>query len=372
VAAQTLARCRIPEADIAAFVTRNLETALAAHAEMESEITAVTGATTRPMDHFGFAMRTVFGAERAPTFLLEECLDFLFAVTRAVFGLTLTRQPSEHPDVIGVGVRDTDDEIGQILFDLWDTGRKTPGPNHTLGLRNRTDWSGLVQRPVAYVSCRFRTDPRGTGRITFQNVHGMFHEFGHALNHLLLRTAVPFRSGLECLPPERLECLSMWFEKWAYHPEFAHRLTLGPAGEEDWARCVRIKMIEQRAGLLEQAITAALDLEVHRRDEGGLKDAFDRLDRQYGLTRHYRLADVAPYFTWPMYVANPGANFSYLWGAADSAEKFAAFRPLSLDDITERPDLRRLFAPCFDVDEPAGAPDGSAVHALYGSSALTG
>ncbi|MCG7203594.1 M3 family metallopeptidase [Streptomyces arenae] len=372
VAAGTLARCRATEADIAAFVTSCLETALAAHAEVESEIAAVTGATGRPMDHLGFAMRTVFGAGRAPAFRVGECLDFLFAVTRAVFGLTLTRQPSGHPQVIKVAVRDADDEIGDILFDLWDTDRGTPGPNHTLGLRNRTDWSGLVQRPVAYVSCRFRPDTEGTGHITFQNVHGMFHEFGHALNHLLLRTGVPFRSGLESLPPERLECLSMWFEKWACHPEFARRLTLGPAGEEQWARCVRIKMFEQRAGLLEQAVTAALDLEVHRSGTGGLRDAFDRLDGRYGIGRHYQLGDVAAYFTWPMYVANPGANFSYLWGAADSAGRFAAFRELSLADITGRPEPRGLLAPCFDPDAPAEVPDGSAVFRLYGSSALTG
>ncbi|MFD9002373.1 M3 family metallopeptidase [Streptomyces sp. NPDC059582] len=372
VAAQTLARCRVTETDIAAFVIRNLEAALEAHAEVESEITSVTGRTDRPMNDFGFAMHSVFGADRAPTFLLEECLDYLFAVTRAVFGLTLTRQRGAHPQVIRVVVRDADQEIGHILFDLWDLSHKARGPNHTLGLRNRTDWSGLVQRPVAYVSCRFRPDPEGTGRITFQNVHGMFHEFGHALNHLLTRTGVPFRSGLECLPPERLECLSMWFEKWAYHPEFARRLSLGPDGAREWRRCVRIKMIEQRAGHLEQAITAALDLEVHRRDEGGLQNVFDGLDERYGLSRHYDLADFTPYFTWPMYVANPGANFSYLWGAADSAEKFAAFHPLSLEDIAERTELRRMFAPCFDVDAPAGIPDSSAVFRFYGSSTLTG
>ncbi|MFI8529930.1 M3 family metallopeptidase [Streptomyces aquilus] len=372
VAAGTLARCRVSEAEIAAFVTSGLETALAAHAEVEAEIAAVTGATSRPMEHFGFAMRTVFGAEPAPTFGVGECLDFLFDVTRAVFGLTLTRRPSGHPHLIKVAVRDADDEIGDILFDLWDTDRRMPGPNHTLGLRARTDWSGLVQRPVAYVSCRFHADAGGTGHLTFQNVHGMFHEFGHALNHLLLRTGVPFRSGLESLPPERLEVLSMWFEKWAYHPEFARRLALGPGSEEQWARCVRIKMFEGRAGLLEQAVTAALDLEVHRSDTGGLRDAFDRLDGRYGIGRHYLLGDVAAYFTWPMYVANPGANFSYLWGAADSAGKFAAFRELSLAEITTRPDLRRILAPCFDADTPAEVPASEAVFRLYGSSALTG
>ncbi|MFD8811697.1 M3 family metallopeptidase [Streptomyces sp. NPDC059627] len=370
-AALTLARCRIPEADIGAFVTGCLETALAAHAEVESEITAVTGAASRPMDHFGFAMRTVFGAERVPTFLVEECLDFLFAVTRAVFGLTLTRQPSAHPHVVEVAVRDADDEIGHILFDLWDTGRKTPGPNHTLGLRDRTDWRGLVQRPVAYVSCRFHADAEGTGRITFQNVHGMFHEFGHALNHVLLRTGVPFRSGLESLPPERLECLSMWFEKWACHPEFGRGGSPAPRGVVGWGRGGGLKNVVDPGGRQGKGLTPALDLEVHRSDTGGLEDAFARLDRRYGLTRHYRLADVAAYFTWPMYVANPGANFSYLWGAADSAEKFAAFRALSLADITGRPGLRRLFAPCFDADAPAGVPDSSAVFRLYGSSALT-
>lgn len=371
VAARTLHRSRISEADITAFLDRYLTAALAAHERLQEEVRAVTGVTDRPMSHFGFAMQTVFGGSHAPMFALDECLDYAFAVAQNVFGLTLERLESDHPQVLKVGVRSGEREVGHILFDLWDLGRKRSGANHTLGIRNRTQRSGMVQCPVAYVSCRFRRDPEGVGRLTFQNVHSIFHEFGHALNHLLTRKTVPLRSGLEYLPPERVECLSMWFEKWAYHPEFARHLSASSPSPEELAWCVRVKMIEHRSTYLERAITAAVDLDVHRRSEGGLEDAFRRLDERHGISRHYRFGDIAAYFTWPMYMANPGANFSYLWGAADSAQNFADFRSLSLDEIAVRPKLRERFSPCFDADAPGPIPDVSAIFDLYESSTLT-
>jgi oligopeptidase A len=73
-----------------------------------------------------------------------------------------------------------------------------------------------------------------------------------------------------------------------------------------------------------------------------------------------------------MYVSKPGANFSYLWGSADSCEKFAPFEALTLDEVAARPGLQDLFAACFDFDAPSPAPDSAAVFSLYDRARLTG
>lgn len=368
VLARSMARSRVTEAQVEAFIDRHLVHAITGHEELMAEIRAVTGVTDDPADHFGHAVRAVLGGRPTPLFGLEECLEFVLRVAHEVFGVTLRRVPDPHPDIVSVEVHDDAKILGHIKFDLWGKGGRYSA-NHTNGIRNRTDWNGLVQRPVAYVACRFQAGRDGTNRITFQNVHSLFHEFGHAMNHVLVRGNLSFQSGLEYLPPERLECLSMWFEKWVYHPEFEHAVADGDGEALD--RCRRIKMIEYRRTYLERGVSAALDFEVNRSGAGGLRAAWDRLDERLVLGRHLAFDEFPAYFTWPMYMAKPGANFSYLWGSADSCAKFAPFASLSLTEVGARPELREMFGPCLEFDAASPVPDTEAVFSFFDRARLT-
>ncbi|NJP53788.1 M3 family metallopeptidase [Streptomyces sp. SBST2-5] len=362
---QTLRKCGVPQATIADFLEHYLDQALRSYDALAARVQEVTGATESPMDHFGAFMRTVSGTAPLPQFPLAACLDFVFAVARTAFGLEVRPVSGTHDHVLTCAVRAGDEEIGHIHFDLWDTDHKTLKANTTTGIRNRTDWSGLVQRPVAYVSCRFRRSPDGVRHITFQNVHSLFHEFGHAVNHLLIRKRIPNQSGLEYLPLERLENLSMWFERWVFHPEFGRHLPLSAQDRDGLAQCQRIKKLEYQGTYVDRAVTAALDFEIHRRPQGGVLEAFHRLEERFGISRHCSVGDFLTYFTWPMLRANPGAYFSYLWGAAQSAEMFAPYQRLSLEQIPAHPKLRSRFTACFDYDAPSQEPDCTAAFAFY-------
>jgi oligopeptidase A len=372
VLARSLDRSRVAEEAIEPFLETYIRRAFESHKELEAEIAVVTGIDEKPMEHFEYALHTAFASKAPPMFVLDECLDFLFAVTRSVFGLDVVRADDPHPDVIAVDVLNAGTAIGRIKFDLWNRGSRKFAANHTNGIRNRTDWKGLVQRPVAYVACRFQAEQDGTSRITFQNIHSLFHEYGHALNHLLIRKRVSFQSGLEYLPPERLECLSMWFEKWVYHKDFASFVSLPEDDPEALDRCRRVKMVEFRRTYAERAIAAMLDFDVNRHTSGGLREAWQRLDARLGVSQHAPFGDFPAYFTWPMYVGKPGANFSYLWGSAFSCQAFAPYRELSLAEIAAKAELRVMFEPCFDFDAPSVPPDTATVFAFYNVASLTG
>ncbi|MBM0275411.1 M3 family metallopeptidase [Micromonospora tarensis] len=369
---QALTKCGVPADEAEAFIARYLRQALVSQDRLVERVREAIETEGDPLEHFGFYMRQVTSGARAPLFLLDECLAFIFDVARSVFGLDLRTLPSGNSHVITVEVTADDRPVGQINFDLWNTAGKTVGANHTKGLRNRTDWSNLVQHPVAYVSCRFQQDEDRTNRITFQNVHSLFHEFGHALNHLLIRKRISNRSGLEYLPLERLEHLSMFFEKWVYHPAFARSLSLDAQDRAMVRVCQRIKALEYQRTYVERAVTAALDFEVHRRDDGGLAEAYAALEERFGISRHCTLGDFPMYFTWPMFQANPGANFAYLYGASDSVEKFLVFEPLTLVEVAGRPELREMFASSLDFSLPTATPDSDAVFAFYDRLAADG
>lgn len=366
VLAHTLTRCCVGEETIAVYLDRYLTCALRSDAGLRAEINETLGTSGDAMDHFGYYVRTLLGGGHVPTFELEECLAFISYAAKHTFGLTLTRKPATSAHVITVDAEVDGQYVGQIKFDLWDNASRPRKANTTKGMRNRTNWANLVQQPVAYVSCRFRrADHDDTCRINFQNAHSLFHEFGHAVNHLLIRKRLPNQSGLEYLPLERLENLSMWFEKWVYHPQLAEHLSLNNEEAEGLARAQRVKMLEYRRTHVERAVTAALDFDVHRRPDGGLRESFASLDERFEISRYCSLGDFPVYFTWPMFQANPGANFVYLWGAADSADKFAPFRDRRIEDSPAPAEVRTLFSACFEFDLPSDEPQVDSVFQFY-------
>ena len=51
------------------------------------------------------------------------------------------------------------------------------------------------QSPVAYVTCNFLSPAKDGANLTHNDVVTLFHEFGHALHHILSTVSVPSISG---------------------------------------------------------------------------------------------------------------------------------------------------------------------------------
>ncbi|MFE0421350.1 M3 family metallopeptidase [Streptomyces sp. NPDC058953] len=363
VLAHTMRRCAISEPAARQIVDAYVLGAIEEHRSLESDIRLAIGDVDAPMEHFGHYVRTLQGNLKVPLFDLRACLDFIYEVTERVFGLSMRRLPDTGSDVWTVVVSRGDKTIGYINFDLWDSGRNRTA-NTTSGIRNRVDWGSIVQLPIAYISCRFHRNPDGRELITFQNVHSLFHEVGHALNHILIHKQLPTISGLDYLPLERIEDLSMWTEKWVYHPDFVDHLRLSDEEREGMRFCQRVKILEYRRNHVDRAVTAALDFEVHGAATGGLREAFARLDERFGISRYCSLGDFPLYFAWPMINANPGATFAYTRSAAESAEAFAPILGRRLADLEPR-DFDGVFTACLDFDEPSSSPDIGSVFTFY-------
>ncbi|MBC7268331.1 MAG: hypothetical protein H5T76_06350 [Streptomyces sp.] len=369
VLAHSLLGSRTTEREIQGFLDHWLPLALRTHRELRAELGDFLGTNDPSMTHAGWAIRAALGGLRTPHFPLRACLDFAFAVTRAAFGLTARLAPDDGSGRLTVDVCSDSAPLGRIVLDLWERPGKSAA-HHTVGIRNRTEWGSLVQRPVSYLSCAFPADPTAGG-LTPRNVHSLFHEFGHALNHLLIRDRLPHAAGLERLPAERMEWLSLWWEKWVYHPEFARFLALSPVDAEAWENTGLARWLEYRQGAAEQAVAAALDFEAHRRpDTGGLAAVYTRLEERHGLSDCVEFGRFPAQFARPVFTARPGLHFSYLWGAAQSAETFAPYQGLTLDEIAARPALREMFTPCFDTAAASRVPGTTVLWRLCDTARL--
>jgi oligopeptidase A len=364
---ETFQRCSVSERRAGEFIRSYLVQSLSSHSKLAANVREATGCLDNPMDHFGYYLRTLLKGADLPLFALDTCLDYLFLVAHRVFGITVTRHANDNPDSIMITVQVENTKVGTIKFDLLNIGFSQAMTVSSTSSRKDPTEKGIY--PVGHVLCRFQHGANGINCITFESAHSLFHEFGHAVNHLLIRKRLPNRSGLEYLPLERLENLSMWFEKWVYHSQFAESLSLTPEEREGLTLCQRIKALEFLSTNLESAVTAALDFEVHRCLEGGLEQSFRRLDEEFTLADHIPFSRLPHYFTAPMFRANPGAGFVYVWGAVDSVQKFVPLTQHSVDNVMPNHQaFQAMFGSYFDPSEPSTEPDIETVFDFYGAA----
>lgn len=366
VVQRTFERCSISLSQIESFLDAYLQRAVESQialAELMGAAKAPNGAT---MDDFGRHLRVSYGEEPIPSLPLEACIGFAFDVARQVLGLDFERLEGAGDRITRVNVLRGDRVCGRIHFDLWVEEGQVKDANYTRGLRNRTAWGSIMQIPVAHVSCRFRRNEESQDLVNFQNAHSLFHEFGHALNHLFITSRLPNQSGLEYLPIERLEILSMWYEKWIYHKAFEAHLNRGGVDTRRLSVAREIKMLEYRRTHLDRAVISALDLLIHSRPELGVRDAFRKLNDRFAFDEFCDFGAILPGFTWPMMQANPGAYFAYLWGAGKSAELFAPYLELQLDKAPAPEHTWGMLAECFDFESPSAPPSVESAFSFYG------
>ena len=364
---ETLARCTISEDEAESFLGAYLRQAVGGHERLTSGIRAATGCTDDPMNHFAYYLRGLTAGTELPLLPLQGCLDVASSVTETVFGCTLRPEDGGSRHVITLSARSGGRRVGTIQVDLLGIGDDKDGPRGTPAARPDASRADDPVLPVGHVLCRYQLGRGGERLVSFDSAHSILHEFGHAFTQVIIDPRRPGLSGLEYLPVERLEDLSLWFEKWVYHPELTARVAPSADATRGLEMSQRVKMLEFLSTHLQRSVVAALDFDMHRRADGGIRDSFRRLDDEFGIAQYCDLGDHLWPFTWPMYRSNPGAGLVYLWGSAYGAQHFAPFLGLGLADIPSAGAFTDVFGSCFDPNLTSERPDIGAVLRFYDS-----
>ena len=286
-----------------------------------------------------------------PWFPLPVVLEGLFALAGRLFGVGVEAADGEapvwHEDVRFFAVTDAAGErIASFYLDPYSRpGEKNGGAwmDECVG-RSRL-LAGPREKcrlPVAYVVCN-QAPPMGDkpAQMSFVEVQTLFHEFGHALQHMLTRVDYGMASGIRNVEWDAVELASQFMENWCYERDTvvtisAHAETGEPLPDELLERLRAARTYRSGSDMLRQLYFALTDLELHAGfDPEGSETAFE-LQRRVAeattvmapLPEDRSLCSFSHIFAGG-YAAG---YYSYKWAEVLSADAFAAFEEAGLDD----------------------------------------
>ncbi len=293
-------------------------------------------------DRFGFSSETL-----RPFFQLPRVLDGLFRLCERLFGVTVVVDEGEfpvwHPDVQCFRIEENGHPLAQVYLDPYsrpETKRGGAWMNPARTRQRRPD--GSLELPAAYLVCN-QALPQGDrpSLMTFEEVTTLFHEFGHALQHLLTMVDEPRASGIHNIEWDAVEVASQCMENWCYHGPTvaamtAHVETGSPLPRDLFDRLCAARTYRAATAMCRQLAFAALDIELHHRfDPCGSETPDDVKQR---ITGRYLAMPLLPedrFLCGFQHIFSGGyaaGYYSYKWAEVLAADAFAAFAEAGLED----------------------------------------
>ena len=285
-------------------------------------------------------------------FQLPKVLAGLFDLTSKLYGVEITESadtsvPVWDESVQFFEVRRDGDVIAGFYVDPYSRpGEKRGGAwmNTVVG-RDRLLAVGdaASSLPVALFVMNARPPAEGRpGLMSLDEVRTLFHEFGHATQHMFTEIDEGGASGMNLVEWDSVELASQFNEYWMEHKPFLAALTAhvdsGEVLDDDTLdRIIDSRNFMVANGTLRQLHFAKSDMALHERFgiESDLDDpiALD-LELAQQILVAPRLADetTLPAFGHLFAGGYAAGYYSYKWAEVLAADAFAAFREVGLDN----------------------------------------
>jgi oligopeptidase A len=278
-----------------------------------------------------------------PYFPLPRVLDGLFALAGRLFDVRVRAADGEapmwHPDVRFFRVEDAHGApVAAFYLDPY----SRPAEKRGGAWMDEVVGRGPGRLPIAHLVCN-QIPPVGDrpSCMTFDEVHTLFHEFGHGLQHMLTAVERPLAAGIRNVEWDAVELPSQFMENWCYHRETLlglsrHVDTGEPLPDELFQKLVAARTFRAGSDMLRQLYFAFLDLELHQRwsPEGG-ESVFDVQRRVAARTTVLPPLPEDRFlcgFTHIFAGGYAAGYYSYKWAEVLSADAFSAFEEAGLED----------------------------------------
>ena len=284
-----------------------------------------------------------------PWFPLEQVLAGLFGLCERLFAIRILaadgEAPTWHRDVRFFRVVDPEQNVPIAAFYLDPYAR--PGQKRGGAwmdeclVRQRNERGGMVC-PVAYLICNQTPPVNGAPSLmTFMDVRTLFHEFGHGLQHMLTTIDRPQAAGLNLVEDDAIELASQFMENWCYdRPTIMamarHWQTGAPLPEAEFQKISAARTFMAGTAMLRQLSFAQGDITLHAHWQPDGEESPEATWRRIAtaLAALPPIAEDAAICSFEHLFAGGYAAgyYSYKWSEVLSADAFAAFEEVGLEN----------------------------------------
>ncbi|HEX8615464.1 MAG TPA: M3 family metallopeptidase [Telluria sp.] len=219
--------------------------------------------------------RYAFSAQEVKEYFPEpKVVDGLFRLVQSLFSVEIKPDTAAvwHPDVRFFRIERDGKLVGQFYLDLYARSGKGGGAWMD-DARGRLQTGGLLQTPVAYLTCNFTPPATLDGQLqpslfTHDEVTTLFHEFGHGLHHMLTQVDEIAVSGISGVEWDAVELPSQFMENFCWEWDVLQHMTAHVKTGEPLPRALYDKMLAAKnfqSGLqtLRQVEFSLVDMHLH-------------------------------------------------------------------------------------------------------------
>ena len=177
--------------------------------------------------------------------------------------------------------------------------------------------------------------------LTFREVTTLFHELGHALQHMLTTVDLPKIAGTEGVEWDAVELASQFMENWCYDKKTLGGLTqhihTGESLPDDlYEKILAAKNFRSGSNFLRQLYFGFLDMALHHGFGDNDSEDIASLKARIAQRTHVLMPLPEDRFLCAfMHIFGGGyaaGYYSYKWAEVLSADAFAAFEELGLEN----------------------------------------
>lgn len=275
-----------------------------------------------------------------PYFPIGKVLQGMFDIVKETFGIqvkAVDNVATWDDTVAFFEVYDKTNTIrGKFYLDLYARPKKRQGAwmDDAIGRRKRADES--IQTPVAYVTCNFRpATAEQPALLTHDEVVTLFHEFGHALHHMLTQIDHLDVSGINGVPWDAVELPSQFLENWCWQAESlpmisSHYQTQEPLLETLFSKLLQTKNFLSGLFIVRQIEFALFDFRIHlefdEKNPDQIQTTLDDVRSKVAVVPQVPYNRFQHSFTHIFSGGYAAGYYSYLWAEVLSSDAFARFK----------------------------------------------
>ncbi|MDC3316232.1 M3 family metallopeptidase, partial [Candidatus Thioglobus sp.] len=259
-----------------------------------------------------------------PYFPESSVFNGLFETIQNLYDIKLTEihEKTYHQDVRVIKLEDKNGVIGRIYLDVYARVNKRGGAW-------MSDYQGLYKDslPVAFVVCNLNSPSDGKPALfDFDEIVTIFHEFGHALHHLLTKVPFPCAAGISGVPWDGVELPSQYMENFCYEKEVVelisgHWETGNKLPEVLFKKVIESKNFQSGLQMLRQCEFALWDMSTHISGT----DTYEILSKVREKTSLVPIVDENRFLNSFSHIFSGGyaaGYFSYKWAEVLAADAY--------------------------------------------------